>query len=95
MPAYIVADMNVTDPAGYEEYKRLAPAAIAKYGGRYIARAGETAILEGDWTPSRLVIIEFPSIGKAKEWYDSPEYRVARGVREGKGKFRMVVTEGL
>jgi len=95
MPAYIVADMNVTDPAGYEEYRRLAPAAIAKYGGRYIARAGETAILEGDWTASRLVVIEFPSIGKAKEWYDSPEYRAAREVREGKGKFRMVVTEGL
>ena len=87
--------MNVTDPAGYEEYRRLAPAAIAKYGGRYIARAGETAILEGDWAPSRLVIIEFPSIGKAKEWYDSQEYRAARDVREGKGKFRMVVTEGL
>ena len=95
MPAYLVADMHVTDPAGYEEYRRLAPIAIAKYGGRYLARAGETAILEGDWSPTRLVLLEFPSIEKAKAFYDSPEYRTARDSREGKGKFRMVVTEGL
>lgn len=95
MPAYVIADMNVTDPAGYEEYKRLAPPAIAKYGGRYIARAGETTVLEGDWTPARLVILEFPSVEKAKAFYDSPEYGVARSARKGKGKFRLVVTEGL
>lgn len=95
MPAYLIADMNVSDPAGYEEYKRLAPPAIQKYGGRYLSRAGETAILEGDWSPARLVILEFPSLEKAKEFYDSPEYRVARKAREGRGKFRLVVTDGL
>ena len=95
MPAYLIADMHVTDAPGYEEYKRVAPAAIEKYGGRYVARGGETAVLEGDWTPSRVVILEFPSIEKARAFYDSPEYRAARKIREGKGKFRMVVTAGL
>ncbi len=95
MPAYLIADMNVTDAAGYEEYKRLAPPAIEKYGGRYLARGGETAVLEGDWTPSRLVILEFPNVEKAKAFYESAEYGAARKVRKGKGTFRMVVTAGL
>jgi len=95
MPAYLIADMNVTDAAGYEEYKRLAPPAIQKYGGRYLARGGETETLEGDWSPARLVIVEFATLEKAKAFYDSPEYREAREAREGTGKFRMVVTEGI
>jgi len=95
MPAYLIADMHVTDASRYEEYKRLAPPAIEKYGGRYIARGGESIALEGDWSPSRLVIIEFESVEKAKAWYDSPEYRAAREVRKGSGNFRMVVTKGL
>jgi len=95
MPAYLIADMHVADAARYEEYKRLAPPAIEKYGGRYLSRGGETVILEGDWTPTRLVILEFPSLEKAKEFYDSPEYRAAREVRKGTGQFRMVVTKGL
>ena len=95
MPVYLIADMHVTDASRYEEYKRLAPLAIEKYGGRYIARGGETVVLEGDWSPSRLVILEFESLEKAKAWYDSPEYRAAREVRKGTGQFRMVVTKGL
>jgi len=95
MPAYIIAEMNITDPAGYEEYKRVAPPTIAKYGGRYIARGGETAVLEGDWTPGRLVILEFESLEKAKAWYESPEYAVARNIRKGKATMRVVVTAGL
>lgn len=95
MPAYVIAEMNITDATGYEEYKRLAPPAIEKYGGRYLARGGETAVLEGDWTPSRLVILEFESLEKAKAWYESPEYRLARKAREGKATMRLVVTAGL
>jgi len=95
MPAYVIAEMKITDAAGYEEYKRLAPPAIAKYGGRYLARGGETAVLEGDWTPSRLVILEFESLEKAKAWYESPEYGLARKAREGKATMRLVVTAGL
>ena len=95
MPAYLIADMHVTDAAGYEDYKRLAPPAIARYGGRYLARGGDTTVLEGDWTPSRLVVLEFPDIEKAKAFFDSPEYGEARRARKGKGTFRMVVTAGL
>ena len=77
MAAYIVVDCEVTDPAKYEQYKELAPPAIARYGGRYLARGGASAVLEGDWQPKRVVILEFPSLAAAKEFYDSPEYRAA------------------
>jgi len=95
MPAYLIADMDVSDPARYEEYKRLAPPAIEKYGGRYLARGGRTERLEGDWLPTRLVIVEFESVEKVKAFFDSPEYRAAREARAGAGVFRMIVAEGL
>jgi len=95
MPAYLIADMDVSDPARYEAYKRLAPPAIAKYGGRYLARGGRTERLEGDWLPQRCVIVEFESMEKVKAFFDSPEYRAAREARAGAGVFRMIVTEGL
>lgn len=95
MPAYLIADMDVSDPARYEEYKRLAPPAIEKYGGRYLARGGRTERLEGDWLPTRLVIVEFESVEKVKAFFDSPEYRAAREARAGAGVFRMIAAEGL
>ena len=67
MPAYIIADIEVSDPTRYEEYRKIAPAAIAKHGGRYLARGGQSAVLEGDWRPGRLVILEFPSLEQAKK----------------------------
>jgi len=74
MTAYVVVDIHVTDPVGYEEYKRLAPAAVELYGGKYIARGGKTEILEGDWSPNRMVILQFDSSEQAKKWLNSPEY---------------------
>jgi uncharacterized protein (DUF1330 family) len=94
MTAYVILDIEVTDPIGYEEYKKLAPAAVALYGGRYAARGGLTETLEGDWTPSRLVILEFPSVEQAKAWLNSPEYAPARAMRHHYAKSRMVVIEG-
>ncbi len=94
MTAYVIVDIEVTDPAGYEEYKKLAPAPTALYGGRYIARGGKTETLEGDWSPSRLVIIEFPSVEQAKAWLNSSEYGPARAMRHQYAKSRMVVIEG-
>lgn len=94
MTAYVIVDIEVSDPAGYEEYKKLAPAAVALYGGRYAARGGQTETLEGDWTPSRLVILEFPSIEQAKAWLNSPEYAPARAMRHRYATSRMVVIEG-
>lgn len=95
MPAYVVAEIEVEDPARYEEYKKLAPAAIAAYGGRYVARGGRTEVLEGPWSPKRLVIVEFPSLERAREWWDSPEYAPAKGLRQACSRAKMIVVEGL
>jgi uncharacterized protein (DUF1330 family) len=95
MPAYILAEIEVIDPARYEEYKLLAPPAIARYGGRYLARGGETAVLEGDWQPGRIVVLEFPTLEAARTFYDSPEYRAARDKRGGAAKMNMVAVAGL
>lgn len=95
MTVYVIVDIEVTDPHGYAEYKNLAPAAVALYGGRYIARGGKTETLEGDWHPNRLVILEFPSIEQAKAWLNSPEYAPARAMRHQYANSRMVVVESL
>ena len=95
MPAYILAEIEVTDPARYEEYKVLAPPAIARYGGRYLVRGGETAVLEGDWQPGRVVVLEFPTLEAARRFYDSPEYRAARDKRKNAAKMNMIAVAGL
>jgi uncharacterized protein (DUF1330 family) len=95
MPAYLVVDIDVTNPEVYERYKLLAPPAIAAYGGRYLARGGKSITLEGEWRPSRLVILEFPSLERLQEWYDSAEYSEARRVREGAALMQMVALEGI
>lgn len=95
MPAYVIAEIEVTDPQQYEEYKKLSPGAIAAHGGRFIARGGETVVLEGDWRPQRLVIVQFDSVEKARAFYDSPEYRQAIAARQGAATARMVVVEGV
>lgn len=95
MTAYVIVDIEVTDPQGYEEYKALAPAAVALYDGKYIARGGKTEALEGDWQPKRLVILEFPSVERAKAWLYSSEYAPARAMRHKYAQTRMVVIEGL
>jgi uncharacterized protein (DUF1330 family) len=95
MPAYVVVDIEVTDPEAYEQYKLLAPPAIARYGGRYLARGGKSTTLEGEWQPSRLVILEFESLEQIQEWWDSPEYAEARRVRAGAATMQMVAVEGI
>ncbi len=95
MTAYVIVDIDVHDPVGYEEYKNLAPPAIAQYGGKYLARGGKTESLEGDWLPSRLVILEFENSEQAKKWLYSEEYREARQMRHATAHSQMVVIEGL
>lgn len=95
MPAYILVDCEGIDPARYEQYKALAPAAIARYGGRYLARGGETVKLEGDWTPNRVVLLEFPTLDAVRAFHDSPEYRAAREARRGAANMNMVAVAGL
>ena len=95
MPAYVVVEIEIEDPKRYEAYKQLAPPAIAAYGGRYLARGGRTAVLEGSWSPQRLVILEFPSLARAQEWWASPEYAPAKALRQSCARTEMLVLEGL
>ncbi|MBI4789453.1 MAG: DUF1330 domain-containing protein [Chloroflexi bacterium] len=95
MAAYVIVDIVVTDPVRYDEYKKLAPPSIAAYGGKYLARGGKTEPLEGEWSPQRLVILEFPTVARAKEWIDSPEYSEARKLRHATAASKMILVEGL
>ena len=74
MAAYVISEVEVVDPALFEEYRSLAPATIAKYGGRYVVRGGAIESVEGDWAPKHIVVVEFPTMAKAREWYHSAEY---------------------
>ena len=95
MSAYVIVDIDVKDAEQYKEYVKLAPAAVALYGGKYLARAGRTEVLEGEWVPKRLVILEFESIEQAKAWLESPEYSPARAMRHRTAITNMVVIEGV
>ena len=95
MSAYVIVDITVTDPKRYEDYKKLAPPAIAAYGGKYVVRGGKSEKLEGNWEPNRIVILEFESTEKAKEFINSPEYREARALRHETASSNMIVVEGL
>jgi len=94
MAAYVIADVNVTDPTLYDDYRKLVPATIAKYGGRFLARGGAFEVKEGDWKPARLVILEFPSLEQARKWYGSPEYAPALALRLKAAKAKLVLVEG-
>lgn len=94
MAAYVVADVDVTDPAKYEEYKKLTPGAVAKHGGRFLARGGQALTLEGNWRPNRIVVIEFPTLEQARNFYTSVEYTAARRARAGAAKMNMIVVDG-
>ena len=94
MTAFVIVDIEVHDPAGYGEYKELAPPAVALYGGKYVARGGYTETLEGSWSPGRLVILQFESVEQAKKWLNSDEYSRARKMRHATAKTNMVVIEG-
>jgi uncharacterized protein (DUF1330 family) len=95
MPAYVVVEIAVHDAQTYERYKQLAPPAISAYGGRYLARGGTTEALEGKWSPPRFVILEFPSVERARAWWSSPEYAEAKALRQASAETRMLLVEGL
>ena len=95
MPAYVIVETDVTDPEQYEKYKAAASAAVTAAGGRYLVRGGELAVLEGDWRPPRLVVLEFEDLAAAKRWYESEAYQQARTLREGAAHLRMVAVQGV
>ena len=95
MPAYIVVEVEVHDPERYEAYKQMVPPSLAAYGGRFLIRGGKVETLEGDWAPKRFVMVEFPSLEKAKAWWSSNEYADAKALRQAIAKTQMIVVEGV
>jgi uncharacterized protein (DUF1330 family) len=95
MPAYVIVETDIFDPGQYSQYQAASPDAVHAGGGRFVVRGGEVAVLEGDWHPSRLVILEFPDLASAKAWYSSPKYEQAKALREGAANLRMVAVQGL
>ena len=95
MAAYVMVDIEVTDPAGYEEYRKLAAPAVAAFEGKFLVRGGATTTLEGSWRPKRVVLLEFPSVQRAQAWWASEEYRAARALRQRTAITNMVVAEGI
>jgi uncharacterized protein (DUF1330 family) len=95
MPAYVIADIEITDPSGYEGYAEQAPSTVAAHGGRYLARGGALQSLEGDWLPHRLVILEFESVEAAQSWHSSEDYAQLKALRQSTSHGSFVVVEGL
>ena len=94
MAAYLINDMEVTDAQALEDYKKLSPATVLQYGGRFLARGGQIENVEGEWNPKRIVILEFPTMAQAKAWIDSPEYAPARRARQKASKSNIIIVDG-
>lgn len=95
MAAYLIADVDIHDAAAYEEYRRRVPATIERYGGRYLVRGGAHEVLEGEWRPRRVVVLEFPSMAAARRWYDSEEYREPKAIRFRTARTNAIFVEGV
>ena len=94
MAGYVIADVEVTDPELFAEYRKLVSATIDKYGGKYLARGGDSEVVEGDWTPHRTVVIEFESMDRAREWYHSEEYAPALKMRLDSANSSVIIVDG-
>jgi uncharacterized protein (DUF1330 family) len=95
MTAYIILDIEVKDPVRYAEYKELASPTVAQYGGKYIVRGGKAENLEGDWSPARIVVLQFDTVEQARKWLNSPEYRPALELRHQTAVTRSIIVEGV
>jgi uncharacterized protein (DUF1330 family) len=95
MAAYVIAEVTITDPPGYDAYRQMVPATVAKYGGKFVVRGGQLEMLEGNWAPKRLVVIEFENAERAKQWWASEDYREAKALRQRTAQTNMIVIEGV
>jgi uncharacterized protein (DUF1330 family) len=95
MAAYIIVDLEITDPINYEDYRKLAGATVEQYGGKYLVRGGYCEALEGDWKPRRIVVLQFENAQRAKAWLNSTEYAEPRKMRHATANTRMIVVEGV
>lgn len=94
MAAYVIVEVEVHDEVAYEAYKQLTPATIAAYDGKFVVRGGKTEALEGGWQPQRVVVLQFPTMEKAKAWWESPEYAPAKAIRQSAAHTKMLMVEG-
>ncbi len=95
MPAYLITEIEVTDPKGYEEYRSRVGQSLEAYGAKFLVRGGDIEVLEGEWQPKRIVMCVFDSIDKAREWYQSDAYRELKKIRENTARMKMVAVEGI
>ena len=95
MAAYVIVDVEITDPALYAAYIRVVPPTIAKYGGRFPVRGGRAEMLEGSWSPKRVVVLEFPTFEQAMAWWESEEYRDPKALRQSASITDMILVEGV
>ena len=95
MPAYLIAEVEITNPEGYAEYAKVVPATVEQYGGKFLVRGGKAHPLEGDWPERRRVVIEFPSSERAKAWWNSPEYAKPMAMRRAASNGRLMFLEGV
>lgn len=95
MVAYVIAEVNVTNPEGYKAYSAVVPGTVEKYGGKFLVRGGKAQALEGDWPECRRVILEFPTAEAARRWYDSPEYEKPLALRKANSNGRLLLIEGV
>ncbi len=94
MAAYVLAEIEITNPEGYKEYTKAVPATIAKYGGRFLIRGGASEALEGEWPQRRRVLLEFPTMDAARKWWHSPEYEKPKAMRQAASRGRLLLIEG-
>lgn len=95
MPALVLVEVEIHDPELYEDYKKLSLPAVEAFDGKFVVRGAKTESLEGDWNPQRLVVLEFPSVERAKEWYNSEQYTTAKNIRFQASKGKMLVVESV
>jgi len=95
MPAYIIVEIDIHYPTEYEDYKKLTTPTLAIYSGKFIVRGGATEMLEGDWQPKRIVVLEFPNKESAKQWWLSEEYAPAKALRQRTAMTKMILVEGV
>jgi uncharacterized protein (DUF1330 family) len=95
MSAYVIAEIEITDPAAYEDYRKQVPGVISKYGGKYVVRGGKVEALEGGWSPKRIAVVEFPSMEQALKFYRSPEYAPLLRIRQKASRGKLVIVEGV
>lgn len=95
MPAYIIVEVSIDNPVEYEDYKKLTPLSLKPFDGKFIVRGGQAETLEGDWNPERIVVLEFPTVEKAKAWWNSDQYAPAKALRQRTSHTKMIVVPGF